>query len=262
MLRGAGRVQGRLWTPLDLPSLGAWYSGPSLLPQSVAALTGWNDEGPNNYDLGTLSTPNVPAVIAAGSSFAGEFIRNATAANSEYVHGSGFTITAGASGGMWGVLALRSGADTAAFHTILAIGNPSSATRFVELDLHPSGGALYPGIFVRDAGTITSTRCTSASIADTNYHSVLIERDGAGATCKIWLDGTEITSLTTSGAQGLWFDDWTLGFLPTRIAIGVGIRGGTPAEGGDLKITDTGFYHGTLGGNLNNLLGHLARKAA
>lgn len=264
LFRRRRRSGKRRWNPLQLtgsgsagsPLLGAWYSGASVVPQSVAALSGWNDEGPNNYDLGTAV--NTPAVIAAGSSFAGEFIRNATAANSEYVHASGLTITASSSGGMWAVFALRSGASTAAFHTLLAIGS-TTTVRGCELDLHPVSSALYPGFYCLTGSDNAFARSTT-SVSGTGYHSVLFEADSTANTYRIWLNGTETATVTgvAGGEVGDWLSDWT--GAPSRLAIGIGIRNGTVAEGGDVKVFDTGFYHGTLGNYESNVLGHLQRK--
>lgn len=261
MRRRRQEVGGPNWTPLRLTSPGPWYSGETVAPQSASALTGWTDNSTNDYDLGTAV--NTPDVTVCGPSFCGEFKR----ASTEYVHGSGFTITASTAGFMWAVYALRSGASTTNFHTLISIGNAASNTRFIELDIHNNGGALYPGLYW-SSNTLTAFIRSGTAVSDTNFHSILVEGDTTGNTYRLWQDGTELTggSVTTGttggGAVGNWLSDWTTN-APTRIGIGIGIRNLTnAAEPGDLKIFDCGFGFGTLGGDLSALLGHLARKRA
>lgn len=260
--RRAGRAPS--WTPLNMSgglTLGAWYSGGTVQPQSAGSgnLTGWNDNSTNSYHLGTAA--NTPSVVACGASLAGEFVRSATDANTECVHGSGFTITSATAGGLWAVFALRSGASTAAYHELISIGNPSSTTRYLELSLIPSGGSLYVGLFSRNATTNTTVSTTSIgnTISGTGWHSLLVTGDSVGASNQIFLDGVDVSAdITLLGTPaGFWLSGWT-SFLPTRVGLAVAVRGGTVTAGGDVKIFDAGFFHGT--GNLSPLRGHLARK--
>lgn len=257
-------VGGPAWTPLNMGgglTLGAWYSGKTVQPQSAGSgnLTGWNDNSTNAYNLGTAA--NTPSVVACGSSLAGEFVRSATDANTECVHGSGFTITSATAGGLWAVFALRSGASTSAFHELISIGNPSSTTRYLELSLIPNGGALYVGLFSRSATTNTTVATTSIgnTVSGTAWHSLLVTGDSVGASNSIYLDGVDVSAdITLTGTPaGFWLSGWTT-VLPTRIGLAVAVRNGTVTAGGDVKIFDAGFFHGT--GDLTPLRGHLARK--
>lgn len=258
------RMQASKWTPLKMRSatLGAWYSGDKLLPQSVGSMTDWNDNSSNAFNLTVDS--GTPGVVACGPSFAGEFQRSVP----EFIYQASLAMSSHATdtaGGLWAVFALRSGASATNYHTLISIGS-TSGTRWIELDIHPSGGQLHAGMFSNTNSSLASCRISAVNLAsDVAWHSLLLEANTTANTYRLWLDGTEYTggSLTTTGTQGNWLSDWT-SFTPSRIGIGVGVRDSvaSPYEPADAKIFDCGYFRGTLGGDLSYLLGHLAQKRA
>lgn len=247
------------WTPADIVALQAWGSGSSIDPQSAGTdnLVAWNaaDGAPNCSTLN--GSPNV---VAAGSSFAVEFV----ASQSARAIATGATITKAASGYLWAVFKLRAGASTGANHGLVSIGTSGSGNRRCELKLQTVSSSLRVGFFVNEGAGNTRNIYSTATIADTNWHSAIIEHVGAG-THRLFIDEVEIAggSLTnsTSGTPPNWLSSWNAIYSPDRMGVGCSVLNATPSEHGDVVIRDWGVGSAAIADEAN-LLAYLAALRA
>lgn len=256
LLLGAGGGGGETWTPEDLTSLQVWGTIAGITPQETGTgnLTGWTAEA-GSPSLDTVN--GSPDVIESGDRFAAQF-DGAT----ERVIKTGTSITKPNSGAAWCVFAIRSGASTGANHGLLSVGAATSSTRRFELRMNASGGALYPGVYVQESTNLRSLSWDTA-IADTNWHSLLVEYNAATPGYRFWVDETLIDpgDLTdgTVGTPPTWLGSWSGAVAANRIGVACAVVNSSPADHANCWFRDWGISNAALtAGETTSLLAHLA----